>query len=102
MGTPPLTPETEKRVVLLFPPDQQEIVRNILLQECGNNLPFLQELDAVAMERFRFAALKLSHGRLAELQQAVDLAKTDWRDLLVAAAFDTLNSHQSWLPEKTW
>jgi hypothetical protein len=102
MGTPPLSPETEKRVVLLFPPDQQEIVRNILLQECGNNLPFLQELDAVAMERFRFAALKLSQGRLVELQQAVDLAKTDWRDLLVAAAFGTPNSHQSWLPEKTW
>jgi hypothetical protein len=102
MGTPPLSPETEKRVTLLFPPNQQEIVRTILLEECGNNLPFLQKLDAVAMERFRFAALKLSHGDFVKLRKAVDLAKTDWRDLLVAASFHTLNSHQSWLPEKTW
>jgi len=102
MGAPPLSPETEKRVALLFPPDRQEVVRNILLEECGNNLPFLQELDAIAIERFRFAALKLSHGQLVELRKAVDLAKTDWRDLLVAASFSTLNSHQSWLPEKAW
>jgi hypothetical protein len=102
MGTPPLSPETEKRVGLLFPPDQQEIVREILLEECGNNLPFLQKLDAVATERNRFAALKLSRGDLVELRQAIDLAKTDWRDLLVAANFQTLDSHESWLPEKTW
>jgi hypothetical protein len=62
----------------------------------------LQELDAVAMEGFRFAALKLSHGQLVELRKAVDLAKTDWRDLLVAARFWTLKSHESWLPENTW
>ncbi|MGA7795939.1 MAG: hypothetical protein WCA19_23145 [Candidatus Acidiferrales bacterium] len=97
-----MSPETEKRVVLLFPPDQQERVRAILLEECGNNLPFLQNLDGVAMERFRFAALKLSHGDLAALRKAVDLAKTDWRDLLNAANFQALNSHESWLPEKTW
>jgi hypothetical protein len=102
MGTPPLSPETETRVALLFPPDQQERVRDVLLEECGNNLPLLQKLDAVAMERFRFAALKLSHGQLVELRKAVDLAKTDWRDLLVAASFTTLDSHRSWLPEKTW
>jgi hypothetical protein len=102
MGTPPLSPETEKRVTLLFPPDQQEIVRNILLEECGNNLPFLQNLDGVAMDRFRFAALKLSRGDLVELRMAVALAKTDWRDLLVAASFQALNSHESWLPVKTW
>ena len=102
MGTPPLSPETEKRVDLLFHQDEREKARNILLEECGNNLPFLQELDAVAMERFRFAALKLSHGDLVELRKAIDLAKTDWRDLLVAARFETLNSHESWLPEKTW
>jgi hypothetical protein len=102
MGTPPLSSETEKRLGLLFHPDEREIARDILLEECGNNLPFLQELDAVAMERFRFAALKLSHGKLEELRRAVELAKTDWRDLLVAADFRTLKSHESWLPEKTW
>jgi hypothetical protein len=102
MGTPPLSPETEKRVALLFPPEQQESVRSMLLEECGNNLPFLQKLDAVDMDRFRFAALKLSHGQLADLRKAVDLAKTDWRDLLVAASFQALNSHESWLPDKTW
>jgi hypothetical protein len=89
-------------VVLLFPPEQQEIVRTIVLEECGNKLPFLRKLDSVAMERFRFAALKLSHGQLVRLRKAVALTKPDWRDLLAAAGFHALNSHESPPPEKTW
>jgi hypothetical protein len=102
MGTPPLGSATEERVALLFPPNQQEKVRAILLEQCGNNLPFLHKVDAVAMERLRFAARKLSHGQLERVRKAVDLAKTDWSDLLVAASFHALNSHESWLPGKTW
>jgi hypothetical protein len=99
MGSPKLTSETEKRIALLFPEDQQDAVRALLLEECGHNLPFLQKLDPVGMDRFRFAALKLSHGNMHKLREAVNLAKTDWRDLLVAAGFaNNVDAHVGWLP----
>jgi hypothetical protein len=103
MSTPQLSPETERRLDLLFAPAIRERARKILLEECGNNLPFLENLDATAMDRFRFAALKLSCGNLDRLRDAVRLAKTDWRDLLVAAGFaERIDAHASWLPDRTW
>jgi len=103
MGTPPLSSETERRVILLFAPAHQEHARKILLEEWGNNLPLLKNLDAAAMDRFRFAALKLSCGNLDRLRDAVRLAKIDWRDLLVAAGFaEHVDAHASWLPDRTW
>jgi hypothetical protein len=45
----------------------------------------------------RFAALKISLGDLTLLQQAVDLAKQDWRDELVWAEFaNSLSAHEAW------
>jgi hypothetical protein len=41
-----------------------------------------------AIERIRFAVLKLSAGDPSALQRAIDLGKIDWRDVLVAAGFD--------------
>lgn len=103
MGRPILSSETERRVALLFHPDQQDIVRIILLEECANNLPLLKDCDEVAIDRLRFAALKLSDGNVEKLRSAVNLAKTDWRDLLVAAGFARdINAHKSWLPEQRW
>jgi hypothetical protein len=97
---PRISPETEKRIARLFPPDQRKRVRKALSQECGNNLPLLQNHDAVKMERIRFAVLKLSEGRLDKLARAIALAKADWRDLLMAADFGQPDAHVSWLPER--
>jgi hypothetical protein len=55
-----LSAETDERVRLLFPPEQRDEVRTMLVEECGNNLPFCQELDSSDLDRFQFAALKLS------------------------------------------
>ncbi len=57
-----------------------------MFEQCGNNLPFLENVDE-RIERFQFAALKLSEGKLSELDRAIALAKADWRDLLMAAGF---------------
>ena len=100
---PPLSPETKRRLELLFPPEEQARVAAIIEDECGNNLPFLERYDSFQMERFRFAALKLSEGDLAKLNRAVEVAKVDWRDLLVAAGFGhDVRIHETWVPEKTW
>jgi len=88
-----------ERIILLFRPDRQRDVCEILSTECGNHLPFLKKLDATGLERVRFAALKQSKGDLEKLKQAIILAKRDWRDLLVAANFaDDVEAHKSWLP----
>ena len=98
---PPLTVETDRRIVLLFPPEQWEIVRSLLVEECGNNLPFCENSTDLAMDRCRFAVLKLSNGNLDKLRSALLLAKQDWRDLLVAAGFaERLEAHRSWLPAR--
>jgi hypothetical protein len=70
----------------------------LLIEECGDNLtsnPNFVEL----IERIRFAVLKLSHGDLNALGRAIDLAKLDRRDVLVAAGFaNDLAAHESWWP----
>jgi len=71
----------------------------LLNQECSRNLPFLEKATPVELERFHFAVIKLSAGNLKDLREAVDLAKLDWRDLLVAAGFaNSVESHLKWRP----
>ena len=99
MAACPLSPETRKRVELMFPPEEWPEASRLLEERCGNNLPMLDKFDELHLERFRFAALKVSKGTIEGLQQAVQLTNIDWRDLLVAAGFaNGVNDHESWLP----
>jgi hypothetical protein len=101
MSTPPISTGSEIRIELLFSVDEQELVRSLLRDECGNSLPGLESADPEAMDRFRFAVLKLSQGELPKLEDALRLAKADWRDLLMAAGFgESLSAHQSWMPKQ--
>ncbi len=95
-----LSPETRRRVERLFDGAEQcEEAARLLDEHCGNNLAFPTQLDAHALERYRFAALKLSGGDLERLRQAVALARRDWRDLLMAAGFGhDIYEHERWLP----
>jgi len=97
--SPTLSAATEERLALLFAPADRSQARRLLLEECGSNLPLLGDRDAAGMERFRFAALKLSEGNLGRLREAIAVAKTDWRDLLVAAGFaNDTRAHETWRP----
>ena len=94
-----LSEATWEKVRALFPPTQHDEVAAILQHQCGNNLPFLGKETPEGLERFRFAALKLSRGKMDKLLDAVKVANTDWRDLLVAAGFaDSAESHKDWKP----
>lgn len=92
--------ETERRIEAMFPPGLWAEVSELLLHQCGNNLPSLEGSSEADLERFRFAALKLSEGKVDKLKDAIELAKIDWRDLLMAAKFWTLDSHKSWFPDR--
>lgn len=93
-----LSPETWKRVNLLFKAEEWEQVATLLDEQCGNNLPFLEEFDEYQLERVRFAALKISNGSFPKLMGAFELAQSDWRDLLMAAEFGyDIHAHEAWL-----
>jgi hypothetical protein len=97
--SPCLSPETERRIAALFPLPLRAEVSELLKIQCGNNLPFCNNYDEFQLERIRFSALKLSAGKIEKLKDAITLAKTDWRDLLVAAGFaDDITAHKRWIP----
>ena len=99
MRTQPLSPQTRRHIEVLFAADDRCEAERLLIEECGTNLPFLGNFDQFQLERFRFAALELSEGSLADLRQAVALAKTDWRDLLMSAGFgEDVHAHEHWQP----
>ena len=102
MTIPSISPETQRRLDILFCQEDRAEAARLLAKECGNNLPFLEKLDVQGLERFQFAALKLSGGDLSQLRKAIELAKTDWRDLLMAAGFgEDTRSHAYWMPAAT-
>lgn len=94
-----LSDATWERLRRLFPPQQQEEAARLLADECGNNLPFCEDLGPVGLERIRFAVLKLSGGNIEELRTAIKDAQTDWRDVLMGAGFgESVTAHESWRP----
>lgn len=99
MKAPQLSSATEQRLALPFAPDAQEEARTVLLSECGTNIPGWK---SAGRERLHFAALKLSAGKLDKLQRAVNIAKIDFRDVLMAAGFGEPTDHISWFPEQKW
>lgn len=94
-----LSLETEKRIDLLFPPDKQNQVQILLWELCEDQLTYLHHWDESAWDRITFSILKLSDGDFEKFKNALRLAATDYRDLLVASGFaNDIKAHQSWLP----
>jgi len=92
----PLTPLTQTLIEILLP-GQTEAASRLLKDQCGQNLPFCEKGTPESLQRLHFAALKISAGKMEKLQEAVLLAKKDWRDLLMWAEFaNDLNAHQKW------
>ena len=95
--TPKLSPRTKQLIETIF--DDQDVgeASQWIEEDCGDNLPFCSGHDEIQMERIRFAALKLSRGNLHKLLRAIEEARMDWRDLLMAADFGTdVQAHDHW------
>lgn len=68
-----------------------------LLNECSTTVLGCDEWSPIQMERIWFTILKLGFKDRDRLDYAIQLAKTDLRDLLVTAGFsEDLNSHETW------
>ncbi len=89
-----LSPEKGRIVDLLFPEEDREAAYRMLLEmEEGDKIGF------VGTERAQYAALKVSHGNLDRLRKAIDVGKTDGRDLVTAAGFGGPDTYKSWVPK---
>jgi hypothetical protein len=92
-----LTTKTTEIINLLFDPADIDAINTALVDECGTNLPFCDEQNPAQLERLRFAVLKISNGNMDRFREAVDLANSDWRDLLMAADFgNDIYAHNAW------
>ncbi|HMZ07665.1 MAG TPA: hypothetical protein PK078_08605 [Anaerolineales bacterium] len=81
----------------LYPANIQNQVKLLIEEQCGQNLPFCENATPESLHRLRFAALKAGEGNMDKLAKAVNLAKIDWRDLLVWAEFaNDLEAHNKW------
>ena len=99
MAKQPLSPATRSRLNSLFSHADRDEAEQLLVELCSLNLPGSEDATSTLLERVRFGALKLSEGQTSMLCSAIELANTDWRDLLVAAGFaDDVNEHLSWFP----
>lgn len=97
----PLSSDTHARLAVLFPGADRTEAERLLVEQCGRNLPFPENATSVSLERIRFAALKESGGDLVALRSAIELAKLDWRDLLVSANFaNSIHAHEYWFPDE--
>jgi hypothetical protein len=95
----PLSDACRERVRAMFTPGEWATAERLLETECGSNLPLMGDDKSAELDRIRFAAVRLSAGQLSSLREAIQLAQTDWRDLLVAADFaDDVNAHEEWQP----
>lgn len=97
-----LSAATRERLRDLFTPDDANEAERLLVEECADNLPAIGgPATPIRLERIRFAALRRSDGRIERLREAVALAQTDWRDLLVAAGFaHDVDAHARWWPPR--
>ena len=92
-----LSPTTQIILQKLFEKEAVDEATRLLVEECGNNLPHLETWTPLNLERFHFAALKMSGGDLSKLREATELAKADWRDLLMSAGFGRdRRAHNLW------
>jgi len=89
-----LTPLVRGQIRPLFRAGEQDEVVRLLAEVCGPGLP---GASRGVSARVQCAALKVSAGRMDRLYDAIALAQTDWRDLLVAAGFaHDVNARLNW------
>jgi hypothetical protein len=85
-----LSPELVRALVVrLFAPADQSSA--LALLESYGTAPYERE-----PVRVRVAALKLSSGRLEDLEQAISTAKRDYRDVLAAAEYPEEGRRSAW------
>ncbi len=92
-----LSKRTNTLVKALFDEPLSSRVENALIESVGSNIPFCENETPEGMERIRFAVMKLIKENEEDFSYAIELAYTDWRDLLMDAGFGhKSDAHMNW------
>jgi hypothetical protein len=67
-----------------FAAQDRRAASDLLVKECGRNLPMKADATPKSLEQIRLAVVKLANGNLDELRRHIQTAKSDWRDVIVA------------------
>src|SRR5262245_34140210 len=62
-----LSPLTKQYVAALFAPTDVAEAESLLATECAENLPLVSDPTPEGLERLRFAAIRLSEGKVTRL-----------------------------------
>ena len=81
----PLTELVAAKIDQTFSPQDRDAAKELLIKECGRNLPLKADATAKSLDQIRLAAIKLANGNLDDLRRHVQTAKSDWRDVILAA-----------------
>lgn len=85
---------TETVLERMFPNAEQDAVRSLLFEECTGKLP---SVEPNGYERIHLAILKISNGDVKKFIEAAELARRDWRDVLMWAEFaNDSDAHRKW------
>ena len=94
-----LTDDTLARLESAFAECHRAEAIRLLTDDCTSESMHLSSDCEASVERCRIAAIKLSEGTLKGLVDAICLAQTDYRDLLMAAGFgEDVLAHLEWWP----
>ena len=66
-----------------FPTVSQETAVQWLMTECGRTLPLCEKASDSEIRRIQAAVINLSKGDISKLRYWIDIAKRDWRDVLI-------------------
>ena len=92
-----LSLRTQQLIEHLIKSDARLAVGEKLTRECSAEAVGCARWTREEMERIHFAILKLGAKADYTFDSAILLAKTDWRDLLMAASFgEDLEAHNKW------
>jgi hypothetical protein len=81
----PLTTLVVAKVDQTFAPQDRREVMDLLIDECGRNLPLKADATSQSLDQIRLAVIKLANGNLDDLRRHIRTAKSDWRDVIGAA-----------------
>lgn len=95
----PLTKHTMDRLMKVFDAELHEEAERILAHEVADNLYSCENKTPEEMERVRFAVIKMSEGVIERMKEWIEITKSDWNTLFVAAGFhEDYHAYKKWKP----
>jgi hypothetical protein len=95
-----LSRASRQRVMALFREEDVPQAEQLLAQS-ADSPQLLADVSRQNLDRMLFAMIRLSGGTIERLEQAIQLFRRDWRDLLWAAEFgEDIHAHERWQPRR--